>query len=75
MTTKTLARAIKKKMPAVIKEKGAPRYVVLDWVVYEKLQELREDFEDHLRFGIAERASRGKRRFSLEEIKARYELP
>ena len=38
MTTKTLAQAIKNKKLASIKEKGAPRYVVLDWDTYKELQ-------------------------------------
>lgn len=38
MTIKTLAQAIKNKKPAIIKEKGAPRYVVLDWDMYKEWQ-------------------------------------
>jgi hypothetical protein len=34
MTTATLERTLKKKKPAIIKEKGVPRYVVLDWKTY-----------------------------------------
>ncbi|MBI4225328.1 MAG: hypothetical protein HY617_03270 [Candidatus Sungbacteria bacterium] len=48
MTTKTLARAIKNKKPAIIKEKGTPRYVVLDWDTYKEWQEQREEFLDEL---------------------------
>ena len=48
MTLRTLARAIKAKKPAVIKEKGAPRFVVLDWEVYRKLQDIRDEYLDEL---------------------------
>lgn len=48
MTIKTLARAIKDKKPAIIKEKGAPRYVVLDWDTYKEWQGQREEFLDEL---------------------------
>lgn len=48
MTTQTLARAIKNKKPAVIKESGVPRYVVLDWEEYKKLQDAREELLDEL---------------------------
>ena len=74
MTLQTLARAIKTKKPAVIKEGGTPRYVVLDWAAYRKLQALQEDFEDNLRFELSERVSRGKRRYSLQEAKKRLGL-
>lgn len=75
MTTQTLARAIKGKKsgePAVIKENGAPQFVVLDWDAYQKWQEWKEDMEDHARFEIAERQSRGKKRYSLREVKKRH---
>lgn len=48
MTIQTLAQAIKNKKPAIIKEKGVPRYVVLDWAVYKRLQMLQENFIDEL---------------------------
>ena len=48
MTTQTLARAIKRKMPAIIKEKGAPRYVVLDWDMYKRFQEWQEQQQEEL---------------------------
>ena len=38
-------------MPAIIREKGTPRYVVLDWATYKGLQELQErqeELEDYL---------------------------
>lgn len=47
MTTHTLGRAIKGKknrQPAVIKESGVPRYVVLDWAEYQRLREVQEEF-------------------------------
>ena len=48
MTLQTLARAIKMKKPAVIKDGGAPRYVVLDWATYQKWQEEQDEFQDYL---------------------------
>ena len=39
MTTKMLLRAIKSKKPVIIHEGGAPRYVMLDWKTYEKIDE------------------------------------
>ena len=74
MTTKTLARAIKRKMPAIIKEKGVPRYVVLDWDMYKKWLNEIEDLEDRVRCEIAAWKSKGKRRYSLKEMKRRYGL-
>ena len=74
MTTQKIAQAIKTKKPAIIREKGIPRYVVLDWAAYEELQELKEDLEDHLRFEAAERASKGNPRLSVNEVKVRYGL-
>lgn len=74
MTIKLLTRAIKSRKPAIIEELGAPRYVVLDWDTYSKLEELHEDLEDHLRLEKVVRESRGRRRYSLGEIKKKYGL-
>jgi len=49
MTTTTLGHALKSKKPAIIKEKGAPRYVVLDWKTYRAWEETKEDLEDTTR--------------------------
>ena len=48
MTLQTLARAMRNKKPAIIKERGTPRYVVLDWVEYKKFQDLREELLDEV---------------------------
>lgn len=74
MTNKTLTRAIREKKPAVIKERRVPRYVVLDWDTYRAWEEKREDMEDHIRFEISERESRGKKRLTLKEVKKKYGL-
>ncbi|MDP3727534.1 MAG: hypothetical protein Q8R35_02745 [bacterium] len=74
MTAKTLALAIKKKKPAIILEKGLPRYVVLDWETYRGWEEMREDIEDHVRFEFAEQESLGRKRFALADVKKRYAL-
>ena len=42
--------------------------------VDQKWQELKEDFEDHIRCEIAIRQSKGKRHYSLLEMKKRYGL-
>ena len=39
-----------------------------------KWRELKEDFEDRVRCEIAIQQSRGKRRYSLKEMKKRYDL-
>jgi len=57
-----------------MKDKGAPRYVVLDWATYKEWQEVKEDFEDHIRCQIAIQASKGKKSYSLQEMKRRYGL-
>ena len=75
MTIASLERAIKSKRPAVIKEKGTPRFVILDWKTYRKWEEMREDIEDHIRFEISERESHGKPRYSLDEVKRKFHLP
>lgn len=75
MTIKTIARALKQKKPAVIREKGSPRFVVLDWDIYRAWEAMREDTEDHIRFDIAERESRGKKRYTLTEVKKKYKIP
>lgn len=74
MTTKVLASATKRKKPAIIKENGAPRFVVLDWDTYRRSQEMKEDMEEHIRFEIAQRVSVGKKRYSLQEIRQKYNL-
>lgn len=74
MTTTTLAHAIKDKKPALIREKGQPRFVVLDWDTYKTWEEKKEDLEDHVRFEIAEQESKGKRRYSLAQLKRKYHL-
>lgn len=75
MTVKTIAHAIRKFKPAIIRERGAPRYVVLDWETYRRWEELKDDLEDHIRFDIALRESKGKRRYSLAAVKRKYRLP
>ncbi|GEM_PF-2836205 len=74
MTIQTLARAIKNKKPAIIKEGGIPRYAVLDWEMYKEWTEEIEDLQNRVRFQIAVRKSKGKKHYSLGEIKKRYNL-
>ena len=72
MTTKALAQSLKKRKPAIIRERGMPRYVILDWKTYRGWEEMREDMEDHVRFDISERESRGKKRYTLAEVRRKY---
>jgi PHD/YefM family antitoxin component YafN of YafNO toxin-antitoxin module len=74
MTIQTIAGKIGHKKPVLIRERGVPRYVILDWETYQKWEEMREDLEDHIRIDIAQRESRGKKRYSLATIKKKYNL-
>lgn len=65
MTTNVLARAIRRKKPAIIRERGAPRYVILDWDTYEAWEELREDLEDAARLNAALADPKNQRRIPL----------
>lgn len=40
----------------------------------EGLHDVLEDMQDHVRFEIAARESKGKKRYSLKEVKRRYDL-
>lgn len=73
-TVRAIARVIRRKRPTVISERGEPRYVVLDWNTYRAWEVIREDTEDHIRFEIAERESRGRKRHTLAAIKRKYRL-
>ena len=75
MTAQGLIKAIKEKKPAIIEENGSPRYVILDWKTYRAWEEMREDMEDHIRFDLAEQASRGRKRYTIGEIKKKHNLP
>lgn len=75
MTTRAITQAVKRKKPAIIRERGAPRYVLLDWNTYRAWEEMSGDLEDHIRFDIALRESKGKRRYTFAEIKRKYRLP
>lgn len=75
MTTKTLFRAIKSKKPAIIKEKGSPRYVVLDWDTYRVWNELKEDMEDRVRLAEALADPKNQRRIPYLQVKKILRLP
>lgn len=74
MTVRTLLKAVKNKKPAVIKEKGEPRFVVLDWNTYRMWEEMREDFEDSQRLRDALSDPKNQRKISLEDIRKTYSL-
>ena len=75
MTITTLERALKKKKPAVIKEKGAPRFVILDWDTYKRWEETKEDLEDSKRLLEAIADLKNQKRISLSQAKKTLKLP
>lgn len=74
MTTQTLTRALRAKKPAVIKEGGKPRYVVLDWNTYADWQEAMEEWEDIARFNEALSDPKNQKLIPLAEIKRKFRL-
>lgn len=74
MTIQTLSRAIQAKKPALIKENGRPRYVILDWDTYEYWQEAMEDMGDSIRFEKALQNSQNQKSYSSDAIKRKYHL-
>ncbi len=75
MTTKALARAIKRRKPAIIRQNGAPRYVVLDWDTYRKWEDLREDIEDAERLAAALADPKNQKRIPFSQVKKILRLP
>lgn len=69
MTIQTIARAIKAKKPAVIRENGAPRYVVLDWHTYRAWEEMREDMEDAERLTASLADPKNQKRIPYARVK------
>lgn len=74
MTIATLEHALKSKKPAIIKEKGAPRYVVLDWKTYQAWEESEEDLEDTIRFAEALADKKNQKHTSLPHVKKMLNL-
>lgn len=74
MTVKTLARSLKAKKPAIIRERGMPRYVVLDWATYRAWEETQEDLEDAVRLNAALVDPKNKRRTPLSRVIKRLGL-
>lgn len=74
MTLRTFSKIIKNKKPTIIKEKGEPRFVVLDWNTYRMWEEMREDFEDSQRLRDALSDPKNQRKISLEAIRKKYSL-
>ena len=68
MTTQSILRAIRTKKPAIINEHGSPRYVVLDWKTYAKLQEMQEDFEDATRLNEALSDPKNQKRIKFSQL-------
>lgn len=75
MITETLARAFKMKKPVVIREKGSPRFVVLDWETYKTWQETEEDLEDAARLMEALADPKNQKRTPLSRVKKMFHLP
>jgi PHD/YefM family antitoxin component YafN of YafNO toxin-antitoxin module len=74
MTAKTLTQAIRKPKPAIIRERGAPRYVVLDWETYRQWEEMRDDTEDAARLAEARADPKNQRRVPLARVKKLLKL-
>lgn len=74
MITTTLEHALKSKKPAIIKEKGTPRYVVLDWKTYRAWEEIKEDLEDVTRLVEALADKKNQKRTSLSRVKKMLNL-
>jgi hypothetical protein len=74
MTAKTLLKATKSKKPAIIKEGGIPRYVVLDWSTYRIWEELRDDFYDSQRLQEAISDSKNQKKISWENVQKKLVL-
>ena len=68
MTTKALARAIRKRKPAIIRERGVPRYVLLDWKAYREWEDLQEDLEDRERLIAALEDPKNQKRIPLAKV-------
>ena len=62
MTKQAISKAIKSGKPAVIKEHGNPRYVVLDWKTYRAWEELRDEMDGSARLNEALRDPKNQRR-------------
>lgn len=75
MTTKTIAQAIKSRKPAVIRENGTPRYVILDWETYRSWEEMREDMEDSQRLQEALADPKNQKRIAFSRVKKLLNLP
>ncbi|KKT41245.1 MAG: hypothetical protein UW30_C0010G0001 [Candidatus Giovannonibacteria bacterium GW2011_GWA2_44_13b] len=69
MTIATISRAIKMKKPAILKEGGVPRYVVLDWDTYRKWEDAKEDIEDIARLNSALSDPKNQKRIRFSAIK------
>lgn len=69
MTSAAISKAIKSKKPAVIREKGAPRYVILDWKTYKEWREEKEDFEDSKRLLEVLNDPKNKKRIKFSNLK------
>ncbi len=75
MTTKTLKKAIVRQKPAVIRENGAPRYVILDWETYRGWEEMREDMDDSRRLLEALSDPENQKRIPFSRVKKLLRLP
>lgn len=74
MTTRMLLKTIKNKKPTIIKEKGKPRFVVLDWDTYKMWEEIREDFDDSQRLRDALSDPKNQRKINFADTQKKYSL-
>lgn len=75
MTSRTSERAIKRRKPAIIRQNGTPRYVLLDWETYREWKELQEDLEDRECLIAALEDPKNQKRISLARLKKKLNLP
>lgn len=69
MTLGMLIKAIKQKKPVILKERGEPRFVVLDWRDYAMLKEAQEDVEDTAKLLEALADAKNQRRIPLAAVR------
>ena len=67
MTTQAISKAIRSGKPAVIKERGNPRYVILDWKTYRAWEELRDEVSDSARLNEALRDPKNQKRLKYSD--------
>jgi PHD/YefM family antitoxin component YafN of YafNO toxin-antitoxin module len=65
MTASAISKALKNRKPAIIKERGTPRFVILDWETYKKWEEEKDDLEDSKRLLEALKDPKNKKKIKF----------